>query len=80
MSESTVGADAGKPGIRHAIGRAIRAVGACYRRRQSAHELAALDDHILQDIGIDRAELNAPASLSCDKDRNTPYVPRHETG
>jgi uncharacterized protein YjiS (DUF1127 family) len=47
----------------------LHAVIDAYRRRQTAHELASLDSHILQDIGIDRAELNASTTVSRDADR-----------
>lgn len=80
MSESTVGSNGCQSGIFRAIGRTLRAIGNAYRRRQTAHKLSALDNHILQDIGIDRAALNVPASTGCDSNRDTPFVSRHQIG
>ncbi|WP_193367684.1 DUF1127 domain-containing protein [Pelagibius marinus] len=45
-------------------------VAAWRRRRQSRRTLkalTALDDHVLSDIGVNRAEIAATAALSCDK-------------
>ncbi|MDD9904590.1 MAG: DUF1127 domain-containing protein [Rhodospirillaceae bacterium] len=67
MSESTVGSGAKNAGLLHTIGQKIRAAFAAYRRRQTLHELAALDNHILQDIGVDRAELNATINQEADR-------------
>jgi uncharacterized protein YjiS (DUF1127 family) len=80
MSETSVASNDCKPGIFQAIGRTLRAVRNAYRRRQTAHELSGLDNHILQDIGIDRAALNVPASSGCGKTRDTSFVSRHQIG
>ncbi len=51
-----------------------------YRRRQTMHELSALDDHLLDDIGVRRAELST-SSLSNDAAaRNYLHLPRHQIG
>ena len=67
MSESTVESGAKNAGLLHTIGQKIRAAFSAYRRRQTLHELAALDNHVLQDIGIDRAELNATINQEADR-------------
>lgn len=69
MSSTIVASNAKRPGFLRAVGRALHAVLDAYRRRQTAHELAALDSHILQDIGIDRAELNASTTVNRNRDR-----------
>ena len=67
MSESTFGSGAKHVRLLHTTGQKIRAAFAAYRRRQTLHELAALDNHVLQDIGIDRAELNATINQEADR-------------
>lgn len=37
------------------------------QRRRTLKALTALDDRVLNDIGVDRAEIAATAALSCDK-------------
>lgn len=69
MASTTLASDAKRPGVLGALGRALHALIDAYRRRQTVHELAALDNHILQDIGVDRAELNASTTVSRDADR-----------
>ncbi len=56
-----------------AIGRwtGLSALFAAWRRHQQRRRtlkaLTALDDRVLNDIGVDRAEIAATAALSCDK-------------
>ena len=67
MSETTVRSGAKHAGLMHTIGQKTRAAFAAYRRCQTLHELAALDNHILQYIGVDRAELNATINQEADR-------------
>lgn len=67
MSESTLGSGRERHGVLHSIGQMIQSAVAAYRRRQTLHELSALDNHILQDIGVDRAELNATINHDADR-------------
>jgi uncharacterized protein YjiS (DUF1127 family) len=46
-------------GLKRAMARAIAAVRRREQRRGGLHELLALDDHTLADIGLHRAELQA---------------------
>lgn len=69
MSETTLRPGVRRTGFLQTIGRALNKVFSAYRRRKTIHELAALDNHILQDIGLDRASLNAASLPDHEADR-----------
>ena len=46
-------------GLFHTLKRAASALLGYYRHRQTLHELSALDDHLLDDIGVQRDQLRA---------------------
>lgn len=74
------GAKPASTGFFRAVGNTISNLFAAYRRRQALHELSALDDHLLDDIGVRRTELSA-ASLSEDgKIQSELHPPRHQIG
>ncbi len=77
MSETTLSSGATGHGILYKVMRVIRGAVTYYRHRQTLHELSSLDDHLLQDIGIERAALTASAGGAERKDF---FFPRHRIG
>lgn len=43
----------------YTVKRAVNALLGYYRHRQTMHELASLDDHLLDDIGVQRDHISA---------------------
>ena len=80
MTELSASTGTSRPGYFHAIRHFVDNVFAGYRRRQTLHELAALDDHLLADIGIDRAALSPTADLNGRVARDGLHMPRHLIG
>ena len=80
MSETTLSSGATGHGIFHKIMCAIRGAVTYYRCQQTLHELASMDDHLLQDIGIDRATLSASSKPGCGADRIETFYSRHLIG
>lgn len=80
MTELSVTATTGRPGFLRAVGNAIAAVFVRYRKKQAHHELAALDDHLLEDMGIDRAALSTERSAGGRAMHDELHVLRHRLG
>ncbi len=74
------GAKPASTGVFRAVGHAISELFVAYRRRQTMHELSALDDHLLEDIGVRRTELSAVSMSADGKVQNDLHVPRHQIG
>lgn len=54
-------ASAGTFGLRALLGRLLRSLGRERRARRALREMAMLDDHMLADIGLDRASIGFAA-------------------
>mgnify|MGYP001261521140 CR=1 FL=1 len=80
MAETTLTSGAANRGIFHKIMCAVRGTVTFYRRQQTLHELSALDDHLFQDIGINRVALAASSKPNCGADRKETFYPRHQIG
>ncbi|NKB54906.1 MAG: DUF1127 domain-containing protein [Alphaproteobacteria bacterium] len=74
------GAKRAPTGFLHTIGHAIAEVFHHYRQRQTLHELSALDDHLLEDIGLRRTELSAASMSDEAKIERDLHLPRHLAG
>lgn len=74
------GAKKASSGLLHTIGHAITEMFIRYRHRQTLHELAALDDHLLEDIGIRRTELSAGSMSDASRMERDLHLPRHQIG
>ncbi len=48
-----------------------------YRHRQTMHELASLDDHLLDDIGVRRDHLSAPSMKGSEFTTSGIELPRY---
>jgi uncharacterized protein YjiS (DUF1127 family) len=51
-----------------------------YRQRQTLHELAAMDDHLLEDIGIRRTEISSVSLSENGRMERDLHIPRHQLG
>ena len=82
MTDIVAPAGAKRPanGLLSAIGEKIGKAFHGYRHRQTLHELASLDDHLLEDIGVPRAELSVAALSEKQAMRDNLHLPRHLIG
>ena len=58
--------------------RAVRRLSKAWRRRHAAAELAALDDHLLADIGLSRADLVDALAQPVWRDPTAALARRHD--
>ena len=80
MTEITASAGVGRPRIFDTVGHAIGEAFLRYRKRQTKHELAALDGRLLKDMGFDRANLSRTSVTNDISTWDGFYVPRHLIG
>jgi uncharacterized protein YjiS (DUF1127 family) len=74
------GAKPASTGLFQTIGHAFGDLLGRYQRRQTMHQLSALDDHLLEDIGVRRSELAATTMSDGSTTRRDLQVPRHHIG
>lgn len=74
------GAKQHSTGLSRAITHAISDLFLRYRRRQTMHELAALDDHLLEDIGVRRTDLSSETLSEGGQMERDLHMPRHQIG
>lgn len=67
-------------GLLHTVTHVIGDFFLRYRRRQTLHELAAMDDHLLHDIGICRAEISSASLSENGRMERDLHIPRHQIG
>ena len=67
-------------GLFGTIGEKIGKVFHGYRRRQTLHELASLDDLLLEDIGVHRSDLTVASLSEKQTMRDNLHIPRHSIG
>lgn len=74
------GAKQHSTGLLHTITHAIGDLLLHYRQRQTLHELAGLDDHLLEDIGVRRTDLSSKTLSEGSRMERDLHMPRHQIG